>query len=150
MVLRWKNCYTIFNCADVPNYIHLAGCPNARFIVSISALCHISCLKHQDSASNLLLATGCLKGIGSKFSDKIRLSSRDKLRIPFSSSIVATLSFRAYRSMVRLHMFAFLTLCFLCIVRMRYFRPDAGKNGKKRTKINILLIDSVIHKYVQL
>ena len=65
---------TIFNCADVPNYIHLTGCPNARFIASISALCHISCLKHQDSASYLLLATGCLKGIGSKFSDKIRLS----------------------------------------------------------------------------
>ena len=146
MVLRWKNCYTIFNCADVPNYIHLAGCPNARFIASISALCHISCLKHQDSASYLLLVTGCLKGIGSKFSDKIRLSRG----ISCGYLSVHPLWRLSRSGHTAVWCVCILTLCFLCIVRMRYFRPDAGKNGKKRTKINILLIDSVIHKYVQL
>ena len=29
------------------------------------------------------------------------------------------------------------------------FRPGAVKNEKKQTKIKILLIDSMIHKYIQ-
>lgn len=46
-------------------HIHLIGHPNESFIASISAQCHISCLKHQDRASYLVSATGCLKGVGS-------------------------------------------------------------------------------------
>ena len=47
------------------------------------------------------------------------------------------------------HHFRFDTLLFMHDENA-IFRPDVRKNGKKRMKINILLIDSMIHKYVQL
>ncbi|KXT42226.1 hypothetical protein HMPREF2531_04812 [Bacteroides intestinalis] len=43
-----------------------------------------------------------------------------------------------------------MTLCFLYITRMPYFRPVAGKNKKKRANIGISLADSSIQKYIQL
>ena len=56
-------------------------------------------------------------------------------------------------STMKHHLFPFytdLTHCFLYITRMRYFRPSAGKDEKKRTEISISLTNNAIHKYVQL
>ena len=52
-------------------FIQTIGYPKALFIASISALCHISCLKHQDKASYFISATGCLNGIGSRGSFRV-------------------------------------------------------------------------------